>query len=222
MKTILVSLFALLFLTVNVNAQKEEPVQDCDVQAEFPGGTIAMLGFLKENLKYPEQAKAQNIQGRVIVQFVVEKDGTVSDMEVVKPIDPLLDAEAVRVVSLMPLWKPGMKDGKPVRVQYSVPLNFRISKPQPKRNAILVEYAKAEGGIKNVTCTVMDKDSLSTEQLGSMIGIADLEKKMKDLTKKKSHGFFTLPNNEKSMDEFNALEDTFRKYEKLNVVYKQR
>lgn len=119
----------------------------------------------------------------------------------------------------MPAWKPGMNDGKPVRVQYSLPFNFKL--PVPKKNAILVEYAKAEGGIKNVTCTVIDKDSLSAEQQSAMIEVADLEAKMKDVTRKKSQGFFTLPNDEKSMEEFNTLEETLKQYDKLNVLYKQ-
>lgn len=74
-------MFALLLMTLNVNAQKEEPVVTCDVMPDYPGGTIAMMGFLQENIKYPAEAKAKKIHGHVIVRFVIEKDGSISDIE---------------------------------------------------------------------------------------------------------------------------------------------
>jgi len=101
--------------SVNVSAQ-DEPMTQPEIAPEYPGGTVAMLSYIQQNLKYPEGAKEQEIQGRVIVQFTIEKDGTVSDVNVVKSVDPLVDAEVVRIVSDMPAWKPGMHEGKPVRV----------------------------------------------------------------------------------------------------------
>ncbi|MDE6002902.1 MAG: energy transducer TonB, partial [Prevotella sp.] len=101
---------------------------------QFPGGQAAMRQFLSENLRYPEEAFTNNVQGRVIVNFFVDKDGSVTDARVVHSSNPLLDAEALRVVSSMPNWTPGMQKGKPVRVRYTVPVSFRLeggdSKPK--------------------------------------------------------------------------------------------
>lgn len=96
---------------------------------EFPGGQAALSRFLSENVKYPTIAKENNIQGRVLCQFVVEKDGTITDVTVVKSGgDASLDKEAVRVLRMMPKWKPGIQRGKPVRVKYTVPVNFRLQR----------------------------------------------------------------------------------------------
>ena len=86
-----------------------------DKRATFPGGNNKAIAFIKENLKYPEDAANYGIQGRVIVKFVVEEDGSISDIEVVRGVYPSLDAEAVRVVKLMPKWQPAERGGKPVR-----------------------------------------------------------------------------------------------------------
>ena len=93
---------------------------------QYPGGAEALLEFLNHNVQYPEEAEKAGIQGRVIATFVVEKDGSVSNAKVVKSVDPLLDAEALRVISAMPKWKPGKQNGKVVRVKYTVPLSFRF------------------------------------------------------------------------------------------------
>ena len=93
---------------------------------EFKGGTEALLEYLRENLEYPERCKQEEIQGRVIVTFVIDKDGSIVEPEVVKSVDPDLDAEALRVVSQMPAWNPGKQAGKEVRVRYTVPVTFRL------------------------------------------------------------------------------------------------
>ena len=96
---------------------------------EFPGGQAALFKFLSENVKYPKEAVKKGIQGRVICQFVVEKDGSISNVEVVRSGGHhLLDQEAVRVISIMPKWNPGTQRGKPIRVKYTVPVNFRLPK----------------------------------------------------------------------------------------------
>ena len=95
-----------------------------DVMPEFPGGVQAMMEFMKNNLRYPEELRAKGTQGRVVVQFVVNKDGSLSDVNVIRKLDPLMDAEALRVINAMPRWKPGMQDGKPVAVKYTVPVLF--------------------------------------------------------------------------------------------------
>lgn len=93
---------------------------------EYPGGMQAMIEFLQTNMKYPEDAAKQKVEGRVMVQFVVEIDGSVSDVHVAKQVFPSLDAEAVRVVQAMPKWTPGKEKGRVVRVKYLLPIVFRM------------------------------------------------------------------------------------------------
>ena len=105
---------------------KDEVFMVAEQMPEFPGGMKELLKFLQDNLKYPESAKKNNLQGRVIVQFVVEKDGTPTEFNVVRAVNPDLDAEALRVLKTMPKWKPGMQRGEVVRVKYTVPVTFRL------------------------------------------------------------------------------------------------
>lgn len=93
---------------------------------EFPGGTAAMLGYLAQNIRYPAESREKNIQGRVIISFTIDKEGYIKDAEVVKSVDPTLDAEALRVISAMPQWIPGKQKGEPVNVRFAVPINFRL------------------------------------------------------------------------------------------------
>jgi len=94
---------------------------------EFPGGAAGLMQFLSNNIKYPAIAEENGIQGRVVCTFVVECDGSITDIKVSRPLDPSLDKEAVRVLSKMPKWIPGKQKGKPVRVKYSVPVTFRLA-----------------------------------------------------------------------------------------------
>lgn len=105
---------------------KEEVFMVAEQMPEFPGGMKEMLKFLQENVKYPENAMKNNVQGRVIVQFVIEKDGTPTEFKVLRSVDPDLDAEALRVLQTMPKWKPGMQRGEVVRVKYTVPVSFKL------------------------------------------------------------------------------------------------
>ena len=116
-----------------VIAQPEPPKQEetkvFDVVEEmpsFPGGPGALMSFLSSNIKYPVVAEENGIQGRVIVAFVVERDGSITDVRVVKSVDQSLDKEAVRVVKSMPRWIPGKQNGSAVRVKYTVPVTFRL------------------------------------------------------------------------------------------------
>lgn len=95
-------------------------------QPEFPGGNAAMMKFLSDNIKYPVIAQENGIQGRVITNFVVERDGSITDVQVVRGVDPSLDKEAVRVIQSMPKWKPGKQRGSPVRVRFTLPVVFRL------------------------------------------------------------------------------------------------
>lgn len=105
---------------------KEEVFMVAEQMPEFPGGMKEMLKFLQENVKYPENAMRNNVQGRVIVQFVIEKDGTPTEFKVLRSVDPDLDAEALRVMKAMPKWKPGMQKGQVVRVKFTVPVSFKL------------------------------------------------------------------------------------------------
>ena len=92
----------------------------------FPGGQGALMSYLASNIKYPVVAQENGVQGRVIVSFVVERDGSISDVKVARSVDPSLDREAQRVVKSMPRWKPGKQNGSAVRVKYTVPVVFRL------------------------------------------------------------------------------------------------
>lgn len=92
----------------------------------FPGGNGALMSYLASNIKYPVVAQENGVQGRVTVSFVVERDGSISDVRVARPVDPSLDREAQRVVKSMPRWKPGKQNGSAVRVKYTVPVVFRL------------------------------------------------------------------------------------------------
>ena len=96
------------------------------VQPEFPGGQEAMRNYISKNLVYPAQAIKDGIKGRVLVSFIVEKDGSITNPEILKSVHPLLDAEALRLVTNMPKWTPGMHLGFPRRVKYTIPINFRL------------------------------------------------------------------------------------------------
>ncbi|MCR4829761.1 MAG: M56 family metallopeptidase [Bacteroidales bacterium] len=101
-------------------------VQQPDGEPEFIGGTDALYRYISENIHYPEQAKKDGIEGMVYVRFVVEVDGSVTEAEVVRGIGGGCDEEALRVINAMPKWKPGTQDGKPVRTQYVVPVNYKL------------------------------------------------------------------------------------------------
>ena len=107
--------------------EQGEIFQVVEEQPMFPGGMEEMMKFLQQNIKYPIEAQEQGKQGRVIVQFVVNKDGSISNDSVIRSVDPLLDAEALRVVRSMPNWKPGKQRGKEVRVRFTLPVSFRLS-----------------------------------------------------------------------------------------------
>ena len=114
-------------IEVEPEPEEEEIFMVVEDQPEFPGGTAALLEYLRKNIKYPAICRENNIQGRVLIQFVVNRDGSIVDPEVVRSVDPHLDKEALRVISSMPKWKPGLQRGKPVRVKFTVPVNFKLS-----------------------------------------------------------------------------------------------
>lgn len=117
-------------ITNDVPIAVEETEKDVfkvvEQQPEFPGGWQELGKYLQKNLKYPKSCKKEGIEGRVIVQFVVNKDGSISDASIVKSVDPRLDAEALRIVNAMPNWTPGKQKGEQVRVRFTFPVNFRL------------------------------------------------------------------------------------------------
>ena len=113
--------------TVKKAAPDNKVYEVCEQMPSYIGGQPALLKYLIENVRYPKAAVEAKQQGRVVVQFVVEKDGAVSGVKLLRSVTPLLDAEAIRVVKAMPKWNPGKKDGKLVRVRYALPVSFRLS-----------------------------------------------------------------------------------------------
>lgn len=116
---------------------------------EFPGGMSACLKFLADHVAYPKEAAEKKIQGRVIVQFVVMKDGSIANARVLRAVDPLLDAEALRVIGLMPKWKPGTQRGQAVNVKFTMPVTFRLNKDSTDMQLIGVgKVADVSGNAK--------------------------------------------------------------------------
>lgn len=105
---------------------KVQALMVCEEMPEFPGGLPAMSKFLKENINYPEDARKNNIKGKVFVRFIIDQVGDVINVEVQKGVHPLLNDEAVRVIKMMPKWTPGRSDGKAVNVYYVLPINFNF------------------------------------------------------------------------------------------------
>jgi len=117
---------------VDINTEDEEIEENVVFQIvekmpSFPGGEAAMMKFLSDNIKYPTIAQENGIQGRVYVNFVVSKTGEISNIKVVRGVDPALDQEAIRVVKSMPKWEPGEQRGKPVNVSFMLPINFVLN-----------------------------------------------------------------------------------------------
>ena len=109
--------------------QKNDNDKAYDVVEEmpqYPGGVGKLMEYVSMNVRYPKEAESKSIQGRVVTTFVVEKDGSITDAEVIKSVDPALDAEALRVVKAMPKWTPGKQEGKPIRVKYTMPITFAL------------------------------------------------------------------------------------------------
>jgi TonB family protein len=149
-----------------------------DEMPQFPGGPYALFEFISKNIQYPKEAEDANLQGRVIVSFVVEKDGSVSNAKVVRPIDPLLDAEALRVVNSMPKWIPGKQNGEAIRIKYTVPVTFRLEDgikgaddPLIERStAYIAGYYAAKNGLPPSlqSLILVDGKEVSYDELGKI------------------------------------------------------
>ena len=121
-------MFFMAFVSVNAYSQSDDSDNEVysmvDERAQFPGGQNEMLKYLQENLQYPEAAKANNVHGRVFVKFIVERDGSLSDIQIFRGLGSGCDEEAIRLIQSMPKWKPGKNKGKEVRTSMTVPVNF--------------------------------------------------------------------------------------------------
>lgn len=139
-------------------AQKSESPGEEDVymvveeSPEFPGGTNALMGYLRDNMVIPDSCRENNIQGRVLVTFIVEKDGSITKPVVVKSVNHLLDAEALRLVSAMPKWKPGRQNGQAQRVKFTIPINFRLDYSVNRFKATATESA-----VEDIMASTKDK-----------------------------------------------------------------
>lgn len=141
MKLQTVFLVFLVFFTFTLFGQVEQ-VSDSDKiysfpekEAEYPGGTNEMLNFLSQNIVYPASALSANIEGRTMIQFIVEKDGSIDTIVVKKEVIgcPECSQEAIRVIRLMPKWKPGRMNGQPARTYFNLPITFQITDPEPQK-----------------------------------------------------------------------------------------
>ena len=110
----------------NTPITEEEEFEMPDELPMYPGGIDGLMGFLSSHVHYPAEAVKDSIEGRVLVRFIVERDGSISNIEIAKHAHPLLDAEAIGVIHQMPKWDPGIKDGKPLRCRFTLPITFRI------------------------------------------------------------------------------------------------
>lgn len=136
---------------------------------EFTGGGMpALMEYLSKNIKYPEAAMKKGIQGRGIVQFVVEKDGSITNVKILRGVDPELDKEAVRVVSAMPKWKPGTQRGEAVRVRFTVPVMFRLTEDK-----ILVKYAPIENKINELVVVGYAPEGTTVPEEGTIFEVVE-------------------------------------------------
>ena len=159
--------------------QEKVIFQVVEEMPEFPGGIAEAMKFLAKNIKYPVAAQEAKIEGRVIVQFVVGRDGSVSDVKVMRGVNPELDAEAIRVVSIMPKWNPGKQRGKAVAVKYTMPIMFRLQTPEPKKEEMPHTLQVSLKVDKNATKEDVDmvKNHLKSSYIGVPVVLADDGKK---------------------------------------------
>ena len=138
-----------------------KPFDVVEQMPQFPGGPAALMEFLSKNVKYPQEAYKNGIQGRVIVTFVINKDGSISDAKVVKSVAPQLDEEALRVVHSMPNWIPGRQNGEPVNVKYTVPITFKLQGNESKE-VVGVTSLNAKAFDLEVDGKLMDAEALNS------------------------------------------------------------
>lgn len=145
----------------NVQTAVAAPSSALDQMPEFPGGMEALNTYLRNNIRYPQEAQKAGIQGRVIIQFIVSKDGSITDAEVVESVDPQLDAEGLRLIKNMPRWKPGMRKGQAIRVKQTLPIRFAFTKTSDKpenSNSIFLKNVSYNSSLKDVILLVNEQE----------------------------------------------------------------
>ena len=157
---------------VPVQVVEEEPEEQTIFEVvenmpDFPGGQAALMQYLAKNIKYPTIAQENGTQGRVIVQFVVNKDGSIVDAKVVRSVDPYLDKEALRVINTMPKWKPGMQKGQAVAVKYTLPVMFRLEGGEMKSSRT-VEMSRRPGSLLDSALVIVDGKEVTQSILNAI------------------------------------------------------
>jgi len=132
MKTFL-SIILLVFVTTSFAQEEENKSTKIGIDPTYPGGDSAMFAFINNNFEYPIKAKEKGEEGIILVRFVIRSNGNIEDVEILKSVSKSLDAEAIRVIKLMPKWKPGEQDGEPVNVRYVLPIKATIENGKTKR-----------------------------------------------------------------------------------------
>ena len=150
--------------------EESEIFQVVEQMPQFPGGMVECMKFLAQNIKCPIEVAKSGVQGKVVVQFVVKKDGTIADSKVIRSVHPEFDAEVLRVVNLMPKWQPGMQKGKPVDVKYTIPVNLKLPIPDSKEEVFQDVSLKVD---KDVELANVEKVKNHLRPLASK---ADVEK----------------------------------------------
>lgn len=158
---VLLFAFAMAFPFYAVSQEKDEVYNEVDKMPEFQNGLDGLIKFLQDNVRYPAEAAEDGIQGKVYVGFIVGTRGEVSEVKITRGVHPLLDAEAVRVVEIMPPWTPGEKDGEKVRVAYSIPISFTLTENSTATNPAKIDTIR----IRELTKTLNEIDKANVERM---------------------------------------------------------
>lgn len=212
----------------NVAADASDIFTVVENQPEFPGGTVALLEFLRHEIRYPAEARENDVEGRVLVRFVVGEDGSIADVNIPSQnlgqyiksnpllVDKLLTDEAVRVISSMPKWKPGTQRGQAVKVEYTVPINFRLdSGIKHAKDMIVVAWRTNDDGTKQVGCMPMGKNS-ATPQV-TFISEKKIKANVRKI-KKTDSGIFFVENDTDTNLQLDAVQKALGSQKNLNVT----
>ena len=186
----------------NVQPAVAAPSSALDQMPEFPGGMEALNTYLRNNIRYPQEAQKAGIQGRVIIQFIVSKDGSITDAEVVESVDPQLDAEGLRLIKNMPRWKPGMRKGQAIRVKQTLPIRFAFTKTSDKpenSNSIFLKNGSYNSSLKDVILLVNEQEvspeifrAIDPQRIQSVTVLKDLASLAKYTTDKSKTGIIQV------------------------------
>jgi len=186
----------------NVQPAVAAPSSALDQMPEFPGGMEALNTYLRNNIRYPQEAQKAGIQGRVIIQFIVSKDGSITDAEVVESVDPQLDAEGLRLIKNMPRWKPGMRKGQAIRVKQTLPIRFVFTKTSDKpenSNSIFLKNGSYNSSLKDVILLVNEQEvspeifrAIDPQRIQSVTVLKDQASLAKSTTDKSKTGIIQV------------------------------